>query len=156
MAKAFSPASFFFGCVIGAALVLAWYLGESNLFDAYDTSTTRPVSESIPDPSGAVTVHDQLAGESVLVESVTVPPPGVWVAVREVNGSTLGNVLGATRVGGPQLDVRIALLRQTVANHAYVVQLYRDDGDGEFNVTKDSAYVDFDSGKTVIAPFKTN
>lgn len=106
--------------------------------------------------SGAVSVSNQSAGASVLVDSVTVPPPGVWVTVQETHGNSLGNVLGATRVHGPLSNVVVSLLRNTEPNRTYAVVLYRSDGDGGlFNLKTDSVYVDFDSGKRVVVPFRT-
>ncbi len=106
--------------------------------------------------SGAVSVSDQVAGASVLVDSVTVPPPGVWVTVQETRGNTLGNVLGATLVNGPISNVVVSLLRNTEPNRTYAVVLYRDGGNGGlFDLKTDSVYVDFDSGKRVVVPFKT-
>lgn len=106
--------------------------------------------------SGAVSVSNQQAGSSVLVDSVTVPPPGVWVTVQETHGDSLGNVLGATRVHGPLSNVVVSLLRNTEPNRTYAVVLYRSDGDkGLFNLKTDSVYVDFDSGKRVVVPFRT-
>lgn len=108
------------------------------------------------DTSGAVSVEAQPAGDSVIVESVTVPPPGVWVAVQETQGDKLGNVLGATRVHGPLSNVVVSLLRNTKPNRTYAVVLYRDGGDGGvFDLSTDSVYVDFDSGKRVVVPFRT-
>lgn len=89
------------------------------------------------------------------IESVTVPPPGVWVAVREVNGTDLGNVLGAERVVGPHGNITVSLLRPTEPNRSYAVQLYRDDNSGNFDPAINSVYVDFDTGARVVAFFNT-
>jgi len=106
--------------------------------------------------SGTVSVNNQSAGNSVIVESVTVPPPGVWVAVQETHGNQLGNVLGATRVHGPLSNVVVNLLRNTQPNRNYAIVLYRDGGDGGiFDLKVDSVYVDFDSGERVVVPFRT-
>ena len=91
----------------------------------------------------------------VTVESVTVPPPGVWVAVREMNGNELGNVLGAAWVNGPKSEVSVSLLRATKPGSSYAVQLYRDDGTGVFDSSINSVYVDFDTGTRVVAYFTT-
>jgi hypothetical protein len=84
-----------------------------------------------------------------------VPPPGVWVAIREVSGRDLGNVLGAVRVVGPHTSVVVPLLRATEPNRSYAVQLYRDDGDGAFDPSINSVYVDFDTGARVVEYFTT-
>jgi hypothetical protein len=110
-----------------------------------------------PPDSGDVAVSNQPAGVSVLVDSVTVPPPGVWVAVQDVNeDGTLGNVLGAALVGHPESNVSVALLRNTLPGQKYAVVLYRDDGDGQFELGSDSLYVDFDTGQPAEELFKTD
>ncbi len=156
--------SFAAGFVFGAVLVGAWFFGGSvspaaplrSTPSATTTANTANNTEVSASGSGAVSVADQSAGSSVTVESVTVPPPGVWVAIQETSDGTLGNVLGATRVHGPRSNVTVNLLRNTAPDRAYAVVLYRDGGDGGvFNLKVDSVYVDFDSGAPVVAPFHT-
>lgn len=145
------------GLALGALGMWLWYahpqmqqtLGDTDI-DAL-TSTSTPVTES--STSGAVSVADQAAGNSVLITSVTVPPPGVWVAVREVVGNDLGNVLGATRVRAPMSNVTVQLLRNTIPGQTYAVMLYRDDGDNIFDHNVDSVYVDYDTGERVVVYF---
>lgn len=147
--------------MLGAVLVAAWFLGGD--LSSIAPSTYAPVAPSsvsgstkpTATESGAVSVADQSAGTRVTVESVTVPPPGVWVAVREMNGNDLGNVLGAVRVTGPRTAVAVPLLRATEAGSTYAIELYRDDGNDEFNLSTDSVYVDFATGEPVIAYFTT-
>lgn len=145
--------------MLGALLVSAWFLNgnpsltlplpsSSPLTAATSTSPTAP-------QSGALSVADQAAGDTVTVESVTVPPPGVWVAVREMHGTDLGNVLGAARAGGPRSNFSVPLLRATEPGRPYAVELYRDDGSGVFDLSKDSVYVDFDTSAPVVAYFRT-
>ena len=144
------------GVVLGIALASAWFIGAPALAPAVpqtsadgSSTTTKPVGS----PSDAVAVSDQPAGNSVTIDSITVPPPGVWVAVREANGTALGNVLGAARAGGPRSDFVVSLLRPTQAGKTYAVEFYRDDGNGMFSVASDSVYVDFDSGQPVVDYF---
>lgn len=122
-----------------------------------DSSRTGSTTSAGPasDSSGAVAVEPQAPGMSVLVDSVTVPPPGVWVAVRETVGNGLGNVLGAARAPGPRSNFSIPLLRATDPGTRYAVELYRDDGDGTFEQSTDSVYVDYDTGLPVVAYFTT-
>lgn len=162
MGKVFSIQSFSIGLALGVLLTGVWFLGNKSesARQGYVSTTTPPsVSQGIPaahaDTSGSLSVSNQPAGASVLVESVTVPPPGVWVAVREVTNGQLGNILGAARAKGPRSNIRVPLLRNTEPSHAYAVELYRDDGDGAFNTNTDSVYVDFSSGESVVAYFNT-
>ncbi len=161
MMKPFSMSSFVGGFMVGALLAAAWFLGgnlSSVPFSAYSiTSPNRPTPDATtPAPAtGAVSVADQSAGSSVIIESVTVPPPGVWVAVREMNGNDLGNVLGAVRVTGPRSTVSVPLLRATEPGSTYAVELYRDDGNDVFDLSTDSVYVDFTTGEPAVAYFTT-
>ena len=160
MSRFFSPSSFAAGILIGALLGYAWALGGAPLSVLTSSNPGLPAS-GLQNPSsstsGAVSVASQKAGDSVLVTSVTVPPPGVWVAVRDVIGtgssSDLGNVLGAARVPGPESNVTVPLLRPTLPAERYAIQLYRDNGDGVFDLSDDSVYVDLDTGERVVAYF---
>src|SRR6185295_3962579 len=66
-----------------------------------NTSASSTITTLPTDTSGTVVVEDQAAGKVVIVKSVTVPPPGVWVAVRDVTNGKIGNVLGARHARGP-------------------------------------------------------
>lgn len=155
----FSLGSFVGGFMLGAITIALWSAGgdPASLAPFFSSTASAPeTSATTSQPqSSAVSVHDQPAGTSVTVESVTVPPPGVWVAVREANGADLGNVLGAVRVTGPRAPVTVPLLRATEPDAPYAVELYRDNGDGLFNLSSDSVYVDFATGAPVIAHFVT-
>ncbi len=156
--KNFSTNSFVIGIFFGILLSSAWFIGGiSVLAPTISTSiatSTDSVTQQIQN-SGAVSVANQPSGDSVTVESITVPPPGVWVAVREINGNELGNVLGAARVNGPRSTISISLLRATKSNSTYAVELYRDDANGEFDPAKNSVYVDFNTGEPAISYFVT-
>lgn len=159
MKEHFSPSSFIAGIMLGALVVGAWFLNGNTSFVSAWTPSPPPLATSTTPSttpqSGALSVVDQPAGDTVTIESVTVPPPGVWVAVREMFGNDLGNVLGAEHVGNPRGNVSVSLLRATEPGRPYAVELYRDDGSGIFDLSKDSVYVDFDTGAPVIAYFKT-
>lgn len=175
--QSFSSNSFFAGLVLGVILASSWFIGKAYIPPVTDDTqeSTQEQEEShgstdeirdgtLPDTStqvlsddtsGSISVADQSAGMVVNIESVTVPPPGVWVAVREVVSGELGNVLGAERVGGPRSHVSVSLLRATEPGRSYAVQLYRDNGDDVFVIADDSVYVDFTTGEAVVAPFST-
>jgi hypothetical protein len=142
----FLISSFFF--LLGIFIATFWFTEGT----VPQTPTTAKSSDT--GIAKIITVSDQQAGAYVIVDSVDVPAPGAWVAVKEIVGDQLGNVLGANSVTGPAKNVTVNLLRSSLPGQSYAVVLYRDDGDGEFDVHKDSAYVDFDSGKSVIAYFK--
>ena len=147
---------FIAGAIVGGALVLL-YEHVNDIVPMLGSSATSSTTNShFPSTNGALAVSNQAAGDTVTVDSVTVPPPGVWVAVVEVmpDGS-LGNVLGAALARGPRSNVSVQLLRATLPGHNYAVELYRDDGNGTFVLGQDSVYIDFDTGQRVVAPFST-
>ncbi|MGH7175034.1 MAG: hypothetical protein ACREGR_01595, partial [Minisyncoccia bacterium] len=78
---------FLLGLVVGAGFAV-WYYAPAQ---EVASSQTASSSTAAGDASGDVSVVDQPAGSSVEVAWVNVPPPGVWVAVEEVNeDSSLG------------------------------------------------------------------
>jgi hypothetical protein len=144
------------GLILGLLIGGAWNLGYFDLTSVPASGAPSTAHADVPPESGAVAVSSQKAGASVLIDSVTVPPPGVWVAVQDVNeDGSLGNVLGAARVKQPASAVVVALLRATLPGQRYAVVLYRDDGNGQFSLAGDSAYIDFDTGAKVVEFFKT-
>lgn len=152
--KDFSMSSLVAGFMLGAIAVGIWTLsGSLSLSQTVSLSDTR--TSKLQPESGAISVANQPAGSEVVIESVTVPPPGVWVAIREVGANDLGNVLGAARVNGPHTFVTVPLLRPTQAGLSYAVELYRDDGGEAFDLANDSVYIDFATGAPVISYFTT-
>lgn len=154
----FSTGSFIAGCVLGILGAGVWFSSGQDVLATLSLrhagTATTTTKTTTPD-SGAASVNDQPSGDTVTVASVTVPPPGVWVAVREVNGTDLGNVLGAARVTGPRSDIVVPLLRATEPGLTYAVELYRDDGNDSFDLSNDSVYIDFSTGQPVTVYFTT-
>ena len=159
MAAAFSSISFLAGIAVGIIVTSAWFTSGSsfNLFVSTTTpeEATSTESRALERESEAISVADQPAGNAVTIESITVPPPGVWITVREANDTELGNMLGAAHISGPRSNVTVPLLRDTEPGKHYAVELYRDDAGGTFDITRNSVYVDFDTGIRVVAYFDT-
>lgn len=154
--KQFSTGSFIGGLILGVVICSVWFsLGTNIVTSISSNKSSDSNGDSHTQLNSVLSVSNQLAGEVVIVESVNVPAPGVWVAVREMQGSTLGNVLGAARVGEPRTNVEVPLLRDTENGKEYAVELYRDDGSGVFDQSALSVYVDFETTQPVIAYFRT-
>ncbi len=148
--------------LLGVLCASAWFV-ETDLRAAQNTVNATPNTSSTTNSgfeehvsSGLLTVHDQDAGNAAVVDTVSVPAPGVWVAIVELHGNDLGNILGVAGTAGSESNVAVHLLRNTLPGQTYAVVLYRDDGDGVFDLHADSVYVDYDSGQRVIALFHTN
>lgn len=96
--------------------------------------------------TGEVVVNDQLAGDRVVVDSVSVSKEA-WVVVHESKDGVPANALGATRVDAGEHAVKsIELLRDTETGAEYFVILYSEDGDGEFNISLDTPLLGEDDG----------
>ena len=142
------------GVLIGVLIVGAWILQGAIVVSHVNKDAS--LYQVVGSKSDTVAVSNQPAGENVLVDTVTVPPPGVWVAVREITlEGEFGNVLGAARVRTPSSNVAVPLLRETLPDKSYAIVLYRADNEDAFEVTQNSLYVDFDTGERVVVPFKT-
>ena len=155
MTRHFSTVSFVAGVIVGALLTGAWFFSSNPDLLRFSSMGSVPSDRQLLSESALIALVDQSAGPEVVVESVTVPPPGVWVAVREMLSNDLGNVLGAARVGGPRTNITVSLLRATLPGKTYAVELYRDDNEGAFDPAKNSVYVDFDTGARVVSYFET-
>jgi hypothetical protein len=152
----FSVPSFLIGILVGALLTAVWVFPWGGALENYEQISDQDTL-LIPDDieSEVVSVANQPAGEKVLIASVTVPSPGVWVAVREMNGRDFGNVLGAARVSDPRTQFVVPLLRATEPKRLYAVELYRNDNQGNYDPAINSVYVDFDTGKRAVTYFTT-
>lgn len=152
----FSMGSFVAGAMFGLLIAGAWSLNNNLPLLPFSSSSLLATStvSAIP-ASEAISVTDQPAGDTVVVASITAPSSGIWVAVREIRGNDLGNVLGAARTIGLHSNFQVSLLRATKPGRSYAVELYRDDAGGVFDPAMNSVYIDFDTGARVVAYFKT-
>ena len=104
--------------------------------------------------SDDIEVENQAAGQTVSVKSVSLGQT-TWLAVRDNNNGVLGNILGAKRLEiGKHTDVKIELLRPTLAEKSYFVVLYADDGDLAFDYKKDKLMES--EGKPFAVSFNAN
>lgn len=110
---------------------------QGDMYDTVDMMDTDSVMMSYSD--AAVLVIDQAAGNMVTVASVETDV-STWVAVREMKGGMMGNILGAARVdAGASNNVVVNLLRPTMAGGDYSVVLFADNGDKMFDHKMDMA-----------------
>jgi len=155
------------GILIGFLSCYVWNDGKKNFrtkeknVSVSEVNTTPP-SESrndasavlVPEARAVITAEMQLAGDVVVVKEVTMPQSG-WVVVHEVIDGSVANALGASRVDEGQYDlVTVELLRPTIPENTYVVTLYSDDGDKQFEIGMDTPIVGED-GKAIFREFQT-
>lgn len=134
--------------------------GQADTADQSNSSDTQQPDRSAASTDGEwngsrdsyfVSVSDQEAGESVVIDELTFDAPS-WAAVREAEDGEMGSVLGAKwRPAGEYSDLDVSLLRGTEAGKMYYVTIYQDNGDKEFQHAADTL-VDVD-GRTVYTSF---
>jgi protein-disulfide isomerase len=90
------------------------------------------VIESVRAREQYVDVSLQQAGEWVMIDKVKVSASS-WIAVHDDVYGEVGLVLGARRIdAGEYSDLQVPLLRATIPVGTYIVGIYRDDGDRQF------------------------
>ena len=107
--------------------------------------------------SNEISVQDQTAGMTVAIELAKFSVPG-WVAIHEDNPgreNNLGNILGAQRLDPGIHLTEVELLRGTTPGGKYHAVLYVDNGDRQFDSSKDAPIKDAD-GKLIESTFNTN
>jgi len=103
-----------------------------------EESTVTPASV-LEVGDGSVTVNDQPASNSIVLESATYPISEGWIGVREYNQENLGHILGVVRFSESQglVPDEITLQRSTTAGRDYAVVIYTENGDVGFNLGED-------------------
>lgn len=124
------------GLLVGFGV--GWYVSNLN---GDNTPTKEEVSETDTETSVSkndLSVSDQPAGLTVLIDSVSLKEPK-WIAVREDINGEMGNILGALRLQeGAHEGVEVELLRGTNPEELYYVVLYEDNGGDTFDHNFDS------------------
>lgn len=85
----------------------------------------------------AIAVNDQPPGMKVAIAMVAFARDG-WVVIHEDSDGKPGRILGAQRFGaGPNQSGSVDLLRPIEGGRFYFAMLHSDDGDRQFDHTKD-------------------
>ncbi len=82
-----------------------------------------------------LSVYDQQPGMSVVV-SATLSQVS-WIVIHESRDGGLGNALGAGKFQPGKSTGDVPLLRATAPSSIYHAVIYRDDGDGVFDLKRD-------------------
>jgi len=107
-----------------------------------------------PEAKAGFTVEMQLAGDTAVIKDVVMPESG-WVVVHEVVEGVVANALGATRLDAGEYDmVIVELLRPSIPESAYIVSLYSDNGNREFEIHMDTPIIGSD-GNAIFKTFET-
>ena len=145
--------------IAGAALGVAFSRSGWS-----DLALTEPVpgpasSDGLPlapdaltEGAYAIAVNDQPPAITVRVSFVALAASG-WVVVREESDGRPGVILGAKRFDpGTGQTGEVELLRATEEGRVYFAVLHADDGDRQFDHTKDQAITDA-QGNAVLVRF---
>jgi hypothetical protein len=115
---------------------------ESN---AQEDETVPPVTESdstvhfAVDRSAEIEIEDQIGnGELVFIEEIRVGRANSFLVIYD----STGTVLAANLVSPQSQPITVRLERPLTKSEKLEAVLYLDDGDGEFNLDKDSPLVD--------------
>lgn len=102
----------------------------------------------------AVLLNDQPPGTSVALGMVTLAMNG-WVVIHEEENGKPGRILGARRFdAGMNRSGNVELLRPTEEGKVYFAMLHADDGDRQFDHTKDLPLQD-PKGNAILMRFVT-
>ena len=124
----------------------------SRLTEAKTEAVTEVESVVNMVGEGELTVSDQKAGNTVLINVSKYPTKSGWVAVREIKDGTVGNILGTARYNMDEgLTVNsVELLRDTTVGGSYQVLFYTNEGELKFTLGEDKLI------EGVNATFKAN
>ncbi len=104
--------------------------------------------------TNTVSTSDQLAGDRVTIDTITLARSG-WAVVHESEEGVPLNALGAQRFdAGEYANVYVDLLRNTEFENVYFVILYDDNGDGLFSLEDDMPLRET-GGNTISTTFET-
>ncbi len=151
--------TFITGFLVGLVVVYAYgqmfnnKVDNSPVVESANDNINTEVSIS-PDPiiNNELSIVAQSAGNSVLINSITMPEDG-WIVVHEIKDNIISNALGAARRdAGQYTDISVYLLRDTQPDNEYMVVLYKDNGDKTFDLSADKPFANAD-GEHVMSKF---
>ncbi|MEK7501552.1 MAG: hypothetical protein AAB629_01360 [Patescibacteria group bacterium] len=112
--------------------------------------TTTPATQT----ANNIIMSNQFPGNVVYISSVQAANTG-WVAIQKDNAGQPGVVIGSANVIVGTNPVKVTLNQPTIDGGAYYAVMYSDDGDGEFDITKDSPLKDA-NGNVIMRPFRAS
>ena len=143
----------FFGAIIAAIIVAGaagYFMGKSSVAPSQTNGAAQTNSSGLGSSAGtsfilgknAIVVEDQAPGNQVVISTAALEEGGGWVAIHEDRDGKPGNILGAQFFpAGETRNGFVDLLRPTVKG-VYYAMLHRDDGDHQFDLSKDAPITD--------------
>jgi len=140
--------------VIIILAILGYYIFKGN--GSSTTEENAPISETPtstnPTDINRIVVSDQFPGNIVYVTSAQLANPG-WIVVHEDNNGNPGAVIGSAYFEKGTSSGRVTLTKSTVEGKLYYAMLHSDDGDKNFNPSKDLPVKDI-NGNVISKPFR--
>jgi len=135
--------------VILIGLATYFVIGRAN---GNPTSGTEPATfNNQSQIVNSIEVKDQLPGNAVIVSNIALNT-GAFVVVQQAQKGFYGTVIGAKFFERGERPAVIPVNPATQAGQSYMVGLYKDDGDGKFDVTKDTPIKD-SAGYAILQSF---
>jgi hypothetical protein len=150
--------SFIAGLVVGLA---GYWLIDRRQGDIIDqtalkaNNNTASTTALVMQGDNGLSVQNQSAGRTVMVDQIVLKNPG-WVAIHDnVNGQP-GRILGAQLFDSGKSSGSVELLRATMNGISYIAVLHNDDGNYKnFNPKTDTPLMN-STGAMIMATFTTS
>lgn len=132
--------------IIAVLVVMAslwWKQGGQNGQDnlgAVNQAVDQGNQPAVPEKVSLL-VEDQFPGTVVFVSSVELPKGG-WVVISREEAGTAGKVVGAGYFAPGLTTGEVNLSTPSKDGERYIAELYRDNGDTNFNSKTDQVYLD--------------
>lgn len=138
------------GICLSGGFATAYYFSQQELESGSSITPTREVQQQ-PD---SIEVHDQVAIDDVLVDSVTVSAPSFVVVHSNVDDKP-GDVLGVSSLisSSPTKNVVITLDTKLNPGQKYFVLVHKDNGDGIHTFPGGDTIVTTHENKPLISSF---
>ena len=134
---------------------IGFWLGRATQNDRGGTEDGDGLASGLTLTGGnAIAVSDQPPGNAVTIQMVVLATSS-WVVIHEDAEGKPGRILGARRfdgTGGKQQSGGVDLLRGTEEGRVYYAMLHLDDGDRQFDHTKDLPIAD-QQGNVILMRF---
>lgn len=127
-----------------------------NLRTEQQSDTKDPVVHIAVGEQEGMSLKDQEAGTAVILDSLVLSQPG-FIAIHEAaRGGALGTMRGTSIILGAGVYeiVSIAIAKPLQPRTDFIAALYRDDGDGAADISKDKLLTTA-SSTPLTAVFKT-
>lgn len=146
---------FIIGCIVICLICLGGGFGVSFYFSRQELEEDTPSRKapSVNLPRNAIEVHDQVAIDDVLIDSVAVDAPS-FIAIHSNTAGKPGDVIAVSAlITQPTKNIVIVLPQKLDPGETYFVLLHKDDGDGVHTFPGRDTIVNNDQNKPLIASF---